>query len=52
MKLEAGFVLGTLVSGTAAQSQTVLDEGAIPWFVKLLHSTNDELRGQVWICEK
>ena len=47
MKVDAACVLGAVALGTEAQSQTVLDEGAIPWLAKSLSSKNKDLRVQV-----
>ena len=47
MKLEAAWALSNIVSGTEAQTQVVVDKGAIIWLIKLLSSNNEELREQV-----
>jgi len=48
-KLEAAWVLTNVASGTTAQTQVVMDKGAIPWFAKILRSNISDLREQaIW----
>jgi len=46
LQLEAAWVLTNIASGTTAQTQLVLDKGAIPMFAHLLRSNNPELKEQ------
>ncbi len=47
--MEAAWVLTNVASGTTAQTQIVMDKGAIPWFCKILRSNIAELREQaIW----
>jgi len=49
MQVEAAWVLTNVASGTTAQTQIVMDKGAIPWFSKILRSNNKDLREQaIW----
>ena len=47
MKLEAAWALSNIATGTTAQTQIVVDSGAIIWLVKLLSSNNQMLIEQV-----
>jgi len=49
LQLEAAWALANVASGTTAQTQIVLDKGALPWFIQLLRSNNRELNDQaIW----
>jgi len=52
LKVEAAWALTNIASGTADQTQVIVEKGGIPWLIKLLSSNNSELELQVLVMNE
>jgi len=44
LQIKAAWILANALSGTTAQTEMILDQGVIFWFINILYSKNQELR--------